>query len=146
MKTNYEFIPVRFMLASRTIACATVLLLTLRCPGTLATLASSATLFDHTADAKDVVNKLVAEDYEGIRANFNEKMKSGLSAEKMKEVWKSVLEHAGAFQSQGTPQTQNTQGWEIIVIPCQMERAKINVEVDYDSDGKIGGLWIKPAK
>lgn len=128
------------------LACLVVFIGTVFTWLTLATASPTVAFLDHTADAKEVVNKLVAEDYEGIRRNFNDTMKAGLSAEKMKEVWRSVLEHVGAFRSQGDPQSQMNQGWEIIVIQCQMERGKINVEVDYDPSGKIGGLWIRPAQ
>jgi hypothetical protein len=99
---------------------------------------------DHKADAKEVVNKLVAEDYEGIRKNFNDQMKGGLSAENMKAVWRAVIEHLGDYKSQAEPQSEIRQNWEIIVIKCEMVRGKVDVEVDYDPSGKIGGLWVRP--
>ena len=102
--------------------------------------------FDHKEDAKGVVNKLVAEDYEGIRRDFNDTMKSGLSAEKMREVWRAVIDHLGQYKSQSEPQSNSAQNWEAVVIRCQMERGQVDVEVDYDPEGKIGGLWVRPVQ
>lgn len=107
---------------------------------------AKANAVDRKADAKEVVNKLVAEDYEGIRKNFNDTMKANLPAEKLKEGWRYVVEHLGEFKSQEEPQSRTVEGWEVILIGCQMERGRINVEVSYDSNGKIGGLWIRPAQ
>jgi Protein of unknown function (DUF3887) len=102
--------------------------------------------FDRTADATEVVRKLAAEDYEGIRKDFNDTMKANLSAERMKEVWRAVIEHLGEFKSQGKPESQMKEGWEIVVIGCELERGRVNVEVDYDPSGKIGGLWTRPVQ
>lgn len=109
-------------------------------------LSSVRTLFfpDRKDEAKDTVNKLVAEDYEGIRKNFNETMKASLSAEKMKEVWKSMIEHLGEYKSQGQPNSKTDQNWEIVVIRCEMQRGQVDIEVDFDPSGKIGGLWVRP--
>ena len=100
---------------------------------------------DHKADAKGVVDKLVAGDYEGIRKTFNAQMRAGLSADKMKEVWVAVVGQLGKYKSQGQPHSANGPGgYEIVVIRCQMENGEVDVEVDYDPDGLIGGLWVRP--
>lgn len=101
---------------------------------------------DSKERAKAVVEKLVAEDYEGIRREFNATMKASLSAEKMKEVWTGVIEHHGAFKSQDEPRLREQQGWEIVLIRGEMQRGAIEVEVDYDPEGKIGGLWVRPSQ
>lgn len=96
--------------------------------------------------AKEVVTKLVAEDFEGVRANFNETMKQGLPAEKMKAVWRAAIAHHGSYKSQGEPRNGQQDGYDVYVIRCEMKDSPMEVVVAYDGDGKIGGLWVRPAQ
>jgi hypothetical protein len=96
--------------------------------------------------AKEVVRKLFAEDFEGVRANFNEQMKQGLSADKMREVWTAAMQYHGKYQGQAEPVVRQVQGYDVVVIRCEMERSPMEVEVDYDQNGKVGGLWVRPAR
>lgn len=96
--------------------------------------------------AKLVLSKLLAEDFEGVRATFNQQMKDGLSAEKIKEVWEAALKYHGKYKSQGEPSRSQDQGYDVFVIRCEMERSPMEVVVAYDQNGKIGGLWLRPAK
>ena len=107
---------------------------------------AATTTQGRAAAAKEVVNKLVAENFEGIRANFNATMKQGLSAEKMKEVWRAAIVHHGAFQSQGEARNGQQDGYDVYLIRCEMKNSPMEVVVAYDSDGKIGGLWVRPAQ
>jgi hypothetical protein len=105
----------------------------------------SPPVFDHKEDAKGVVNKLVAEDFEGIRKNFNAQLKAALSAEKMKDGWTAIGNQLGKYKSQGQPHSgPGPGGYDIVIIRCQMDKGELDIEVDYDSDGLIGGLWLRP--
>jgi len=97
------------------------------------------------SSTKAVVDKLVAGDFEGVRADFNDEMKQGLSAEKMKEVWTAAIQYHGKFQSQGEAANTQQQGYDVYTIRCEMERSPMEVVVAYDQNGKIGGLWVRPA-
>jgi uncharacterized protein DUF3887 len=96
--------------------------------------------------AKEVLSKLLAKDYEGVRANFNQQMKDGLPAERIKEVWESALQYHGTYVSQSEPTRKQDQGYDVFVIRCEMQRSPLEVVVAYDQSGKIGGLWVRPAK
>lgn len=99
-----------------------------------------------SAAAKEVVNKLVAENFEGVRANFNETMKQGLSVEQMRDVWKKAIAYHGAYKSQGEARNGQQDGYDVYVIRCEMKSSPMDVIVAYDNDGKIGGLWLRPAQ
>lgn len=105
----------------------------------------SPPVFDHKEDAKGVVNKLVAGDFEGIRKNFNAQLKAALSADKMKDGWIAIGNQLGKYKSQGQPHSgPGPGGYDIVIIRCQMDKGELDVEVDYDPDGLIGGLWLRP--
>ena len=107
---------------------------------------AATTMQGRSAAAKEVVNKLVAGDFEGVRANFNDTMKQGLSAEQMKDVWNRAIAYHGAFKSQGEARNAQQEGYDVYLIRCVMEKSPMEVVVAYDSNGKIGGLWVRPAQ
>ena len=96
--------------------------------------------------AKEVVSKLVAGDVEGVRADFNEQMKQGLSADQMRQVWAEAIKYHGKFVSQREANNAQQQGHDVYSIRCEMEKSPMEVVVAYDGNGKIGGLWLRPAK
>jgi oligoribonuclease NrnB/cAMP/cGMP phosphodiesterase (DHH superfamily) len=106
---------------------------------------ATTTMQGRRAAAKEVVSKLVAEDFEGVRANFNATMKQGLSAEQMKDVWKKAIAYHGEYKSQGEARNAQQDGYDVYAIRCEMKNSPMEVVVAYDSDGKIGGLWVHPA-
>jgi len=95
--------------------------------------------------AKAVVDKLVAGDVEGVRADFNEQMKQALTAEMMKGAWDAAIKYHGRFKSQGEASQNRQDGYDVFIIRCEMERSPMDVVVAYDQDGKIGGLWLRPS-
>ena len=106
---------------------------------------ATTTMQGKRAAAKEVVNKLVAEDFEGVRANFNETMKQGLSAEQIRAVWRKAIAYHGAYKSQGEAQNGQQDGYDVYAIRCEMRNSPMEVIVAYDRDGKVGGLWVRPA-
>lgn len=94
--------------------------------------------------AESIVGKLVSGDYEGVRANFDENMKASLPASKIKEVWEGVKAQNGEYKSHGTPYHQKVQGGDGVRIRCQMERGAVNVDVYYNAEEKVAGLWVVP--
>jgi hypothetical protein len=96
--------------------------------------------------AKELVDNLIAEDYGAVRRNFSEQMKQTVSEEQIAQVWSSVVQQLGSYRSQGPPQLIKDQGFDAVVIRCQMERGAVTVEVVYDNQDKIGGLWVRPAQ
>ena len=50
--------------------------------------------------AKALVNSLASRDYKKAVENFDETMKKALPAEKLQQVWNSIIAQAGAFVKQ----------------------------------------------
>ena len=94
--------------------------------------------------AESIVGKLVSGDYEGVRSNFDNNLRTNLPASKIKEVWEGVKAQTGEYKSHGTPYYQKVQGGNGIRIRCQMERGAVNVDVYYNAEEKIAGLWVVP--
>ena len=95
--------------------------------------------------ANEVVDRLIAKDFEGVRKNFNENMKQNLSAEQLKAVWTSVTTEIGAYKSREKSLYQEYPDNTAVFTRLQMEKGRVAVEVRFGADGKIGGLWVRPA-
>lgn len=93
----------------------------------------------------DVIDKLVAKDFEGITRNFDDNLKQNLSAKQIGEVWSQVLAAAGEYKSREESQTQERDGNFGAFTVCQMTKGKIRVDVWVNGNGKIMGLWVNPA-
>lgn len=93
---------------------------------------------------KEIVDNLVAKNYESVRKNFTEAMKKNLSADQIKQVWESVLDRAGAYKSQNDPVAAKVQGYDTVTIRCQMEKGAIAIQAAFDDSGKVDGLWVLP--
>lgn len=107
---------------------------------------SAKTIQGKNAAAAEVINKLVAEDFDGVRANFNEQMKQGLSAETLKKVWKASVARHGGYVSQGEAKNSQQDGYDIYIIRCEMKTSPMEVIVAYDQEGKLGGLLFRPVQ
>ncbi len=105
---------------------------------------SVKTMEGRSAAAREVVNKLVAEDFDGVRANFTEQMSKGLSVEQLKKVWRALIADQGAYVKQAEPTNSQQAGYDVYVIRCEMKTSPLEITVFYDQEGKIGGLLLRP--
>ncbi len=88
------------------------------------------------------------QNYPGAIALFDEQMKAALPENKLKEVWDSLPQQAGAFQSraEAKPQERKDQ-YERIVIPLQFEKMAVNMLVVVDTNtAEISGLFFQPGQ
>ena len=95
--------------------------------------------------AAEVVDKLIAQDFAGVRKNFNENMKQNLSVEQLKTVWESIIKDTGQYKSREKSLYQEYPDNVAVFTRLQMEKSKVVIEVRFGEDGKISGLWIRPA-
>lgn len=94
--------------------------------------------------ANEIVDKLIARDFEGVRKNFNEYMTKNLSAEQLKAVWTSVTTEIGEYKSREKSLYQEYPDNVAVFTRLQMEKGRVVVEVRFGADGKIAGLWLRP--
>lgn len=96
--------------------------------------------------ANEVVDKLVARNFEGVRKYFNENLAQNLSAEQMKTIWTNVLNDTGEYESREkslyAEYPNDTYG---VFTRLQMKKSRVVIEIYFGLDGKIGGFFVKPA-
>ena len=98
-------------------------------------------------DAKAVVDNLCAGKNDFVLREFNEKLKQAMPADKLKAGWDAYNKVFGSCKSQGQPTTSKSpEGLDTITIRSQMEKGIMDIDVVYDTAGKISGLWMRPQK
>jgi hypothetical protein len=96
--------------------------------------------------AKSFVDLLNKKEFAKAATSFDAEMLKAMPAEELKNTWEKLLGQAGAFKSQLGARSEKSGEHEIVYVTCEFAKAKIDVRVVFDKDGKIGGLFFGPAK
>ena len=84
--------------------------------------------------------------FDEVMAQADKKVQAQVKAEQLASVWEQVVGEAGAFKSfySTTAITQNDA--VTVVVTLEFEKTGVALTFSYDSEGKISGLWLKPAQ
>jgi hypothetical protein len=90
--------------------------------------------------ASGVVGTLASGQYDAVVANFSDRLRREMPAAKVAQLWQAYLNQYGYYQ--GQLGSGNRSG--AVIIRCQMQKGAIDVQIVYDSDGRISGFGINP--
>jgi hypothetical protein len=96
--------------------------------------------------AGQFVDLLAKEDFASAVKWFDAKMTSALPESSLKQTWLSVTGQAGKFKKQVKTKTEKIQQYEKVSVTCEFEKATLDVQVVFDSQKRVAGLFIVPAK
>ena len=96
--------------------------------------------------AKAFVALLEKGDFEAATAQFDDKMKGLIPAEKLAAVWGSLATRAGAFEGQTGTRVKAVGAHTAVFVTCMFERASVDARVVLDGTGKVAGLFFSPAR
>jgi len=99
---------------------------------------------DFEAIGKELINQLVARQFDKVEAQFDEQMKAALPASKLPEVWDSIIAQTGSFKSIVATKSMEKQGLAAVIITCEFERATLDAKAYMDSRGMVKGLFFEP--
>jgi dienelactone hydrolase len=116
----------------------------------LAGLQGSAAPAGNTPDAlshgRAVLASIAASEFEKIEAEFTPDMKAALPPGRLAAIWANLLAQAGALQGCGQDaRLVEIGGKQMVITPCEFERARIDVQFAFDGAGKISGFVMRPA-
>lgn len=101
---------------------------------------------DYSSRAQNVVNQLVARQFDKVFAQFDTTMANAISADKLSEVWGQVLSQAGDFQKIESANVIEQAGYHVATVTCAFAKARVNVIVAFDAASRIAGLRLVPAE
>src|SRR5437868_3076095 len=96
---------------------------------------------EHVTSVKRLVELLAAEQFEKAVASFDDTMKAGLPAEKLRQVWKGITAQYGSFKQIGEIRIES----QLTIVQTQFERGSLDTKVAFARDNRIAGLFFAPA-
>jgi len=83
-------------------------------------------------------------DFTGATADFDDRMRSGLSADALANVWQSLPQKFGARGAREPARSSVTNGSAVVVTPLHYGDKLIDAQVACSADGRIAGFYIRP--
>lgn len=96
--------------------------------------------------ARTLLADFTAGRYEAAAKNFDAKMLEALPPAKLAEFAKQLTAQVGAFKNVRDVKQGKAQGYDVVVLVSEYEKAVVNVQVAFDPDGKVAGLYFRPAQ
>jgi dienelactone hydrolase len=100
---------------------------------------------DYSAKARTLVERLAANEFAAVFAEFNDALKKALTEERLQRSWTSIVESAGPFKSVTAVRDETRGASRVTVVVCAFERFPLQVELVFDTGGLVASLNIRPA-
>jgi dienelactone hydrolase len=98
-----------------------------------------------TVKAREFLTALEKGDFKLAARDFDETMLKVSGPDKLETMWtKQLPPQLGAFKKQMAARREQLQGYEIVLITCEFEKATLDTRVVFDKAGKIAGFGFVP--
>lgn len=99
-----------------------------------------------TVKAREFLTALEKSDFKLAARDFDETMLKVSGPDKLETMWRTQLPpQLGAFKKQTAARRDQFQGYEIVLVTCEFEKATLDTRVVFDKAGKIAGFGFVPA-
>jgi hypothetical protein len=96
--------------------------------------------------ARAFIALLVDDDFDKATKSFDDTMKKEMPASKIRKIWTELIAQLGPFKNQGKIRQEKKDEYEIVFVLCTFARGSIDVQITFDADKKIAGLYFNRAK
>ena len=96
--------------------------------------------------AREFVDLLVAKRFSDASGSFDGAMKAALPADKLEQVWATLVSQAGPFQTITGSRARNRDAYEIVYVSCKFEKVALDAKIVFDRAHLISGLFFVPAE
>jgi len=99
--------------------------------------------------AEEIVGFATAGDYDSIILSLREDLKSGVTADQLKEGWASIYEKAGAFDSitktvfSSTKDKTTSEEYAVVQVMAKHANANLVYTLSFDKNLALVGLYLK---
>ena len=101
---------------------------------------------DNIPTAEQFVRRLEKGDFSAAVKTFDRTMSEVLPADKLKQTWESLIAQVGALKSQLNTRAERVGEYDVVLVTCQFEKAKLDVKVVFNRSKQISGLFFVPTK
>jgi len=96
--------------------------------------------------ARNLVSALSSGNYKGAAENFDGTMKNALPAEKLQEVWNSLIAQFGPFVEQAGTRREKVLQYDVIFVTCKFKKGVLDAKIVFNSNKQIAGLFFVPSQ
>ena len=100
----------------------------------------------NTDRSLSLISKLQRAEYDSCQAMFDTVVSNQVNAGMMKQIWESMPRYIGAYQSYGEIRNTKTDTTETVVVRCNFEKTKMDLQLVYNQHQKIIGIFFLPPK
>ncbi len=93
--------------------------------------------------AREILNAIVAGQYEKVEAQFDEAMTAALPKGKLATDWTQLLGQTGGFKSVTAESSATIRDLQVTTLVCSFERATLDAVITINADGTIGGIRFR---
>ena len=94
--------------------------------------------------SKKIVEYMNKGEFENVRSYFSFSLKNTLTAEHIEKVWTNVVTQLGEFEKISSVKTEVVQSYNVVRVRCKFRNEGANVEVTFNEEKEVIGLYIKP--
>lgn len=99
---------------------------------------------DNVTRASAVLTALAARESAMIEAQFTDKMKAAWPPGRIALLWPSLLDQGGPHKGCASePRVVSIADKQMVITACQFERATVDIQIAFDTAGKISGLVVR---
>lgn len=95
---------------------------------------------ERIAQAKKVMEQLVAGDFAGVVATFDQTMAAQLPTNKLQQAWAKVTTKYGAYKSLVDTQSSTQQGHAVVVLTSDFDKGRLDTKIIIDTAGHVSEL------
>ena len=96
--------------------------------------------------AEALTDALLAGDTATLAAEFNAQMRAALPPEKLAEVAAALPVQLGEPQERLGTRVEAQGPYTTVIVTQQFEHATVDVQLSFDAEGKVAGLFVRPAQ
>ena len=96
--------------------------------------------------AEQFVERLEKGDFSAAVKTFDRTMSEVLPAEKLKQTWESLIAQVGALKSRLNTRVERVGEYDVVLVTCRFEKAKLDVKVVFNRAKQISGLFFVPTR
>ncbi len=99
-------------------------------------------LGEGVALAKNMVKAMVRGDFKGASKDFTAELAAKVPPKILETGWASLVQRAGAYRSGLGSRSERLGQLDIVYVVCLFEKSVADVQVVFNRQGKVSGLWL----
>jgi uncharacterized protein len=97
---------------------------------------------NNIAKSKTFIELLSKQDFSKAHSYFSEEFKSQLNLDTLQKTWETINSQVGKFKQQSETLSDKNP----VVITCEFQNLSLDVQISFDKENKINGLFFAPTK